>query len=394
MHRDDVAAVAQIEEISGNITKISPSKEREFLPLGGNLSADDLKKWWARRAVPLYQGNIEKIFEDRGISTPQTFLVQNLGLSLSDHYWMKPVNSPFQWSDVNLFENDFRDEIGDLQIRENYSDRRAIDLRGKTAFYPSSSLQGELKKKWMIADGKRYLIKGNYGATCQQSLNEVIATLVHQKQSRMPYTGYQLCEIDISDSAGIGCICENFSTSQLEFVPAYDVVSSVKKSNDVSEYEHFIAVCGMHGMNTDEVRAFLEYQILTDFAITNTDRHFNNFGVLRDSNTLKFVSMAPIFDSGNSMFWNCPGLLKSDHLLNVKVNSFRKKETDLLAGVTDFRLLDISKLPSEQEIGSLLEKDAFVRDNIAGILQGYRRKAELLEKVQRGEKIWKYGYEG
>lgn len=394
MHRDDIAAIAEIEEVTGSITKISASKETDLLPLGGNLSADDLKKWWKRRAVPIGQGNIEKILESRGIATPQTFLMQNLGLSLSDHYWMKPIESEFRWGDVNLYENVFRDEIGDLQIKETYSDNQKIQLKGKTTFYPSSSLQGELRKKWVISGGERYLIKGNYGVSCQQSVNEIIATMIHQKQNKVPYTEYQLCEINIAGRVGVGCICKNFSTPHLEFIPAYDVVSSVKKSNDISEYEHFIAVCSAHGMEEEKVRSFLEYQILTDFVMTNTDRHFNNFGVLRDSHTLKFVSMAPIFDSGNSMFWDCPRRPKIDNLLNVKVNSFRKKETDLLAGVTDFHLLDISKLPSEQEVGRLLEKDTFIKDSVECILQGYRRKAELLEKVQHGEKIWKYGYVG
>lgn len=49
------------------------------------------------------------------------------------------------------------------------------------------------------------------------------------------------------------------------------------------------------------ISLFLEYQILT-----NTDRHLNNFGVLRDTHTLKFIGMALIFDSGNSIFWQNP----------------------------------------------------------------------------------------
>ncbi len=69
--------------------------------------------------------------------------------------------------------------------------------------------------------------------------------------------------------------------------------------NAVSTYEHFIHVCTAHGLSELEVRSFLEYQILTDFVLTNTERHLNNFGVLRNSRTLKFVRMAPIFDSGN-----------------------------------------------------------------------------------------------
>ena len=47
----------------------------------------------------------------------------------------------------------------------------------------------------------------------------------------------------------------------------------------------------------------MDYQIMTDFIITNVDRHRGNFGILRDANNLRFISPVPIFDSGNSMFF-------------------------------------------------------------------------------------------
>ncbi len=39
--------------------------------------------------------------------------------------------------------------------------------------------------------------------------------------------------------------------------------------------------------------------IVLDFIIANEDRHFNNFGAIRDAETLKFISFSPIFDSGS-----------------------------------------------------------------------------------------------
>lgn len=33
----------------------------------------------------------------------------------------------------------------------------------------------------------------------------------------------------------------------------------------------------------------------------NEDRHLNNFGIIRDINTLKWLDMAPIFDNGQSL---------------------------------------------------------------------------------------------
>ena len=38
-----------------------------------------------------------------------------------------------------------------------------------------------------------------------------------------------------------------------------------------------------------------------DFLIMNEDRHLNNFGIIRDVNTLKWLDMAPIFDNGQSL---------------------------------------------------------------------------------------------
>ena len=112
-------------------------------------------------------------------------------------------------------------------------------------------------------------------------------------------------------------------------------MDSEKKDNAVSTYEHFIHVCAEHGLSEQEVRGFLEYQVLTDFVLTNTDRHLNNFGILRDSQTLKFVLMAPIFDSGNSMFWDAPRLPERSDCTEITVNSFRKTETELLKLITD-----------------------------------------------------------
>ena len=128
-----------------------------------------------------------------------------------------------------------------------------------------------------------------------------------------------------------------------------------------------------------EVRGFLEYQVLTDFVLTNTDRHLNNFGVLRNSRTLKFVRMAPIFDSGNSMFWDAPRLPERSNCTEITVNSFRKTETELLKLVTDRSRVHMDLLPSREEIAELYAKD----DSIAfvdSILTGYEKKKALLEQ--------------
>ena len=388
MHNNDIVTTIDIDSETGDYTKIAPRVNLDLLPLGGNMSPQELRNWWNRRAVPMSQGNVENFLASNGIHTTQSFLVRNLGLSLSDHYWIKPIDSELTWEKVNLFTNDFMDEMGELQFKQT-----RLDYNKETpavSFSPSASLQGELRKKWIVDKGKRYLIKGNSGMSYRQSINEVIATKIHFLQRRMPYTKYELCRIDFEDGKIYGCKCESFTSIETEFIPAYDVVSSKKKKNDVSQFEHFIQVCVENGLDKDYVRDFLEYQILVDFLITNVDRHFNNFGVLRDTKTLKFIDVAPIFDSGNSMFWNNPSFPLNHDLTEMEVNSFKKKEIELLKYVKNSRLLDLSKLPLEKEIRQLIDKDRQSAQYSDSIMLGYRKKIELLENFQQGKKIYQF----
>lgn len=371
MHRNDPVCTVSIDPVTGAMLRVSQKKEQELLPLGGALDMQMLRKWWQRRAVPVGQGKIQRILEQMGITTPQEYLVKNLGLSLTDHYWIKPLDMELGWEDINLFTNDFRDPVGDMQFEDGAA---PIELPAN-AFSPSSSVQGELRKKWIIADGKRCLVKGNHGSHSQESLNEVVATLLHSRQNAQHFVSYKPMKMD--DHSQIYCVCESFTSDTVELIPAIDVVESRKKNNCASMYEHFIGVCGEYGLDESITRPFLEYQILTDYILTNTDRHLNNFGVLRDTSTLKFIGMAPIFDSGNSMFWQSPKLPEYDDLQSIQVNSFRQTEKELLGYLTDHSLVDLDKLPTADELRQIYSADPLI-PCVDSIIMGYNRKIDLL----------------
>lgn len=137
MHRDDPVCMVSMDPISGAMLRVSKKKVQELLPLGGYIDTQMLRKWWQRRAVPMSQGKIQRILEQMGISTPQEYLVKNLGLSLTDHYWIKPLDMELGWQDINLFTNDFRDPVGDMQ----FNDQAEPLQLPENAFSPSSSVQ-------------------------------------------------------------------------------------------------------------------------------------------------------------------------------------------------------------------------------------------------------------
>ena len=88
--------------------------------------------------------------------------------------------------------------------------------------------------------------------------------------------------------------------------------------------------------------------------------------------------MAPIFDSGNSMFWDKPKIPLYSDLDDIEVNSFRPTEMKMLKLVTNKSLLDLNKLPTEDELRAIYEMDTLI-PYVDSILMGYRKKIAMLE---------------
>lgn len=390
MHENTKLALFEYENqnISAVVVNEKEKEKLPFLEMSSKKIEDKIAEWIMNRGIPVTRQRIDVDLQVLNTKNVQDYMINNLGLSLTDHYWICPKDSDYTWETINLYENDFT-SVYSLDLRD---DKKTI--AGKTNFVPSASLKGDLKKKWIIDEnGIRRLVKGNYNHTCRQSLSEVLATEIHKRQNKFEYTPYSLIEISSDGQLITGCECPNFTDIHTEFIPAIDIVNSIKKSNDSNYYEAYIEYCGIHGIDADYMREFMEYQILTDFIITNTDRHLNNFGVIRDSKTFQFIKPAPIFDSGNSMFYNTGNIPLDDQLLNIGVTSFKKSEMKLLELVSNAKLVDIEKLPTMEEVYELFIKDPACSDEIVSkLVRVYWKKVELLQELQSGVKIYSYQY--
>lgn len=280
---------------------------------------------------------------------------------------------------VNLYQNDF---CGSLELEDRITSGR----KPLSTYTPDSTLQGELEKSWIILDNKRYLVKGNRDYLSAESINEVFASYLHQKQGYDNYSGYTLLKIK-GAAYDYGCCTEAFTSEQKEFVSAYAVITSEKQKNDNSTYEHFIHVCEQHGIDAGQLRYDLEYQIMSDFIISNVDRHLNNVGILRDADSLCFERMAPIFDSGKSLFVS-EAVPTDKELLKIKTASFTGTELGLLKYVKDRSLVDVIKLPTAQKLWELYHKDSKMDEKrIELICERYEKKVELFQRWQNGQDL-------
>ena len=100
---------------------------------------------------------------------------------------------------------------------------------------------------------------------------------------------------------------------------------------------------------------------ILDFLIMNEDRHLNNFGIIRDVNTLKWLDIAPIFDNGQSLniaYYDDEELhISGEGRLFYEVKPF----DEIIKAVKDITRIDASKLeniPEEFEI--LLHKYQYI----------------------------------
>ena len=93
--------------------------------------------------------------------------------------------------------------------------------------------------------------------------------------------------------------------------------------------------------------------IVLDYIIANEDRHFNNFGLLRNADTLESIGAAPIFDSGTSLWYDTATPRISGYYGICK--PFKKSHSEQLRLISSFDWIDISKLDNiETEIMNIL----------------------------------------
>lgn len=380
MHEDVIVGSFVLSEGAVTYAELIDSAKSHF-PLGYSYNIAGLIKWLFERGIPETRRNIASDLHGESVFY---YMFDNLGLSLTDHYWLSPYRSELTWGSVNFYENDF-----------SYS--YSFDLKEDKGYSPSATLRGNLPKKWVVNDcGERAMLKGNRSKRSIQSLVEVFVSELHRRQGRFPFASYDIVKVVSKDGVSLCCSCPNFTDSDTEFIPAIDICnmsdyfSEFRKPNSMNWFQYYVKFCLDHGL---DVQPFMDYMIMTDFIVSNTDRHLNNFGILRNSYSLEFVSPAPIFDSGNSMFYKFDRVPKGTGLLELGVSSFRSREVRMLEFVKDRSLVDVNRLPDDSFLVDLLKMDTCLEpDFISEIAHAYRKKIKYLQDFQNGANIWSYKY--
>lgn len=373
MHREIEVAEIELDELS-HITNIYEVYAEEHFPVGtlGKHGVDKtmLAKWWAKRSIPASRSGLRETLDLLHMSVPQELLAKCYGLSLSDQYWISPKDKPLMWKEINFFDHDFSEDVGNLLFGYGeFSDSMSL-------ISPDNTSDGQLIKKWKIADGKRVLIKGGSNPYQQEPLCEVIASGIAERLC-IPHTKYTL----LWEHEKPFSVCQDFITSETELVSAYHIMQSRKKPKDLSDYEFYLSCAEQLGVKN--IREQTEKMIVLDFLIGNEDRHFNNFGLIRNAVTLEWIGVAPIFDCGTSLWYNTQESLIKPLSPNLPAKPFKKTHREQIKLVKDFSWVDLKALDGmKEEMEEILSQSPYIsKERRAVLCDAFCQRAELLGEI-------------
>ena len=299
MHKELPVLSLELSDASGRVVQIGQVHSHEHLPTGvarpgrGDAASMDsytVNKWWQGRSIPAKRSGIADVLSRLSIGGTSLLAAKCFGLSLSDQYWLCPKGQTMRWREINFFDNGFSEDLGELLLGKYIKPIEDISLMS-----PDSTSDGVLQKKWLVIDGKQMLMKGASHAFRQQPYNEAIAAAVCEALG-IAHTNYRV----VTDGDEPYSLCEDFVTKETELVPAYRVTLARKKGNSDSELTHLLKCTEALGI--PDPREAINKMLVLDYIIANQDRHYNNFGFLRNADTLEWIGAAPIYDSGNSLW--------------------------------------------------------------------------------------------
>ena len=375
MHKSIPVLSMELDEGTGTIIGLNELYAPERIPIGipcrDVVDRQALNIWWAGRSIPASRSGLREALDTLQIPTPLLLLTKCYGLSLSDQYWVCPEGSSLQWENINFFDHPFSDDVGNILFGK-VPNKADFDLMS-----PDNTADGWLKKKWVVADGKRRLIKGGSGATRQEPYNEVLASAIMRRLG-IAHVPYELKLIDEYPYS----VCEDFITKETELISAWRITQTLKKPNHVSLYQHYLSCCEVLGVQG--VADALDRMLTVDYIISNDDRHLNNFGAVRNADTLEWVGAAPVYDCGTSMWCNEPTAMIRP-IAKQPSKPFKPNHSEQIELVTSFDWLDFSELSGiDEEYREILTGSAFIGDTrLDSLCYGLRERVEMLDEYVR-----------
>ena len=259
----------------------------DVFPLDLELTNEGIFSWLQKRTIPKNRAFVDQILKTLGLSINNTKGIIDIckGLSLNDSYWIVPEGFEGKFSAYNLYENNFSSVLS-LVAYTGVGHSRPVNTTS-----PELTTHGMLRKAWRHIDGKGiYLFKGGTEGAANTGNEPYSEFYASQIAERM---GLHAVRYGLENWKGIlASTCKLFTDIDTAYVP----IGRIVRTGGIQACLDYYA--GISSEALEELRSMLVF----DAVIYNEDRHFGNFGILRDNHSGKIIGAAPVFDNGLSLF--------------------------------------------------------------------------------------------
>lgn len=294
--------IFDITVLSSQINLFPEALKKEVTP-------ETIREFLTQRIVPKNRTFVKNILEAQNLDYRDIKGIIDIskGLSLTDCYWIT-TNDNLKFEDYNLYDNNFS-EVLSLIAFTGYSSK----VKG-IATSPEFTTDGALPKAWRRIEKEVFLYKGS------------TEYLKASNGGNEPYSEYYICQLEdllkikhvnynLEKWKGmLASTCKLFTSKNYAYVPIY-LSSGLKDIDDIYKW------CCNNNFKNDFAN-----MIMLDALTFNWDRHFGNFGVLKDNKTGEYVSFAPIFDNGAGLLSDAPSEIFDD---KNKFNDYYKNDKEL-----------------------------------------------------------------
>jgi hypothetical protein len=325
--------------------------------------------WLSHRTIPKHRELVGDILDSLGVSFGDIKGVIDIcfGLSLNDSYWIPQKDFEKTYSEMNLYENEFSSALSLIAYTGKYYGNVK-----KMRTSPELTTGGMLRKAWRyFGKDSIWLYKGG--------------TFGFANSGNEPYSEYYACQIaermginavhyDLENWMGIlASKCKLFTGIDTSYIPIGRIVTE----------GGIDAVLDYYRQQGEDFYQQLVDMLVFDAVVLNEDRHYGNFGVLRDNKSGEIKAPAPVFDNGISLL--CYAMRDDfddlDNYLKTRTNPYGhenqfiplakrvmgKRQRDMLRRLIGFRFeeSDLSNLPSWR----LRALEELIQERVAELLK-------------------------
>lgn len=357
------------------IEVVAVNEDAAFLmPWGLRPEGESLYKWLQVRALPQNRRFAEELCRSMGFAPGDVGAIYqvSLGLSLNDSYWTVPSGDPRRFGEVNLYENGFSSVLAAVAYTGH-----APDGGSPHGMTPELTTDGTLHKAWRVGPaGERTLCKGaSNGWDPGEPMSELVASRVAAE------AGLQAVPYGLDEWQGELCsTCECFCSPLVAYSP-FAVATGVRDLGAA------LGFCWQLGAEAVES---MRDMLVLDCLLMNVDRHFTNFGLLRDVSTGEPLGLGPVFDNGRSLLpmLTTPMLEEARCQIGTMAPAFGGSSFEELARrvmgprqhewVSRLTALDLAQVAADFEGGPF---EGVVAERCAGLQGILRARARELAEV-------------